>query len=138
MVIIFKSTIAQSITNVSSTRNLQLQASLEYIFDEKLNENLKYCHILHVIWLPQPVISFQVGKPPTFFSKLLFKLHFEPKITSKKGEPASFENMPFFRVIPPTPILSKNTVLGQKSILWPISEKSSLRVLLVSHFWFPG
>ena len=35
-----------------------------------------------------------------FFSKILFKLHFGPKITSKKGEQASFENMPFFQVVP--------------------------------------
>ena len=36
---IFKSTIAQSITNVSSTTNIQLQASLEYILMKNLLEN---------------------------------------------------------------------------------------------------
>ena len=38
VVIFLKSTIAQSITNVSSTTNLQLQASLEYILMKNLME----------------------------------------------------------------------------------------------------
>ena len=38
-----------------------------------------------------------------FFSKILFKLHFGPKITSKKGEQASFKNMPFFSGHTPNP-----------------------------------
>ena len=41
-----------------------------------------------------------------FFSKIPFKLHFGPKITSKKGEQASFENMPFFSGHTPNPYLN--------------------------------
>ena len=40
VVIFLKSTIAQSITYVSSTTNLQLQASLEYILMKNLMENI--------------------------------------------------------------------------------------------------
>ena len=39
VVIFLKSTIAQSIKNVSTTTNLQLQASLEYILMKNLMEN---------------------------------------------------------------------------------------------------